>query len=367
MRQGMEAAHSRARRERPRGDRRLRLQRGPSIARKHAWHRPIKILAALDQLQAGAAPRPAAAGIQLAYQVAQENFIKGAINRVILCTDGDFNVGVTSTADLQRMAETNAKDTGVFLTVLGFGRGNLNDAMMEQVADKGNGNYPYIDTPQRRRARSWSRRWPARWSTIAKDVKIQVEFNPAQVAAYRLIGYENRMLANEDFNDDKKGRRRDRRRATRSRPSTKIVPAGEPVASAVRRPTQVRPQVDGRREGRRSNKTERTRCRRQRHSRQQRTPHAKNPLQGPRRRHEHKARIPHQRRRPNLRPVNRRLQIRRRRRRLRHAAARLRHKGNATYAAAAEIAESASKNRDPHGYRQEFVDLVKRIKNSQGE
>ncbi len=160
------------------------------------------ILDALDKLSAGGSTA-GGAGIQLAYKVATENFITGGVNRVILCTDGDFNVGVTSTADLERMAETNAKDTGVFLTVLGFGRGNLNDAMMEKIADKGNGNYHYVD------GRSEARKvlveeMTGTLVTIAKDVKIQVEFNPAQVAGYRLIGYENRVLAAEDFNDDKK-------------------------------------------------------------------------------------------------------------------------------------------------------------------
>ena len=161
-----------------------------------------KIIAALDQLQAGGSTA-GGAGIQLAYQVAQQNFIKGAVNRVILCTDGDFNVGVTSPADLERMAETNAKETGVFLTVLGFGRGNLNDAMMEQIADKGNGNYHYIDT-RREAGKVLVEEMSGTLVTIAKDVKIQIEFNPAQVAGYRLIGYENRVMAAEDFNNDKK-------------------------------------------------------------------------------------------------------------------------------------------------------------------
>jgi Ca-activated chloride channel family protein len=161
-----------------------------------------KILDVLDRLGAGGSTA-GGAGIQLAYNVATANFIKGGVNRVILCTDGDFNVGVTSTAELERLAEEKAKDTGVFLTVLGFGRGNLNDEMMEKIADKGNGNYHYVDT-QKEARKVLVEEMSGTLVTIAKDVKIQVEFNPAKVAGYRLIGYENRVLAAEDFNDDKK-------------------------------------------------------------------------------------------------------------------------------------------------------------------
>jgi secreted protein with Ig-like and vWFA domain len=161
-----------------------------------------KILAALDQLRAGGSTA-GGAGIQLAYQKATEHFIKGGVNRVILCTDGDFNVGVTSPAELERLAEQKAKETGVFLTVLGFGRGNLNDAMMEQISGKGNGNYHYVDS-QKEARKVLVEELTGTLVTIAKDVKIQVEFNPAKVAGYRLIGYENRVLAAKDFNDDKK-------------------------------------------------------------------------------------------------------------------------------------------------------------------
>jgi Ca-activated chloride channel family protein len=138
----------------------------------------------------------------LAYKVAQEQFIKGGVNRVILCTDGDFNVGTTSTGAMERMVEEKAK-SGVFLSVLGFGRGNLNDAMMETISNKGNGNYAYIDGITEAQ-KVLVEQMGGTLVTIAKDVKIQVEFNPTQVEAYRLIGYENRMLAAEDFNDDKK-------------------------------------------------------------------------------------------------------------------------------------------------------------------
>ncbi|HLA85254.1 MAG TPA: YfbK domain-containing protein, partial [Thermoguttaceae bacterium] len=160
-----------------------------------------KILEKLDSLTAGGSTN-GGAGIELAYRLARENYIKDGVNRVILCTDGDFNVGTTSTADLVRMVEQKAK-AGVFLSVLGFGRGNLNDSMMETIADKGNGNYAYLDTLGEAR-KVLVEQMGGTLVTIAKDVKIQIEFNPARVAAYRLIGYENRILAKEDFNDDKK-------------------------------------------------------------------------------------------------------------------------------------------------------------------
>ncbi|HVT28533.1 MAG TPA: von Willebrand factor type A domain-containing protein, partial [Lacipirellulaceae bacterium] len=160
------------------------------------------ILAALSKLKAGGSTA-GGAGIQLAYQIAEDNFIKGGTNRVILCTDGDFNVGVTSTADLERLVEKRAKDTGVFLSVLGFGRGNLNDTMMEAISNHGNGNYHYVDNRTEAR-RVLVEEMTGTLVTIAKDVKIQVEFNPARVGGYRLIGYEDRMLRTEDFNDDKK-------------------------------------------------------------------------------------------------------------------------------------------------------------------
>ena len=160
-----------------------------------------KIMAALDNLRADGSTA-GGAGIELAYRVARQNFIAGGVNRVLLCTDGDFNVGTTSEAALERMVEERAK-SGVFLSVLGFGRGNLNDSMMEKISNKGNGNYAYIDGVTEAR-KVLVEQVGGTLVTIAKDVKIQVEFNPAQVAAYRLIGYENRILAAEDFNDDKK-------------------------------------------------------------------------------------------------------------------------------------------------------------------
>ena len=159
------------------------------------------ILGALEQLEAGGSTN-GGSGIRLAYNTAVGSFIKGGVNRVILATDGDFNVGVTDQSELVRLIEDKAK-TGVFLTVLGFGMGNLKDSNLEKLADKGNGNYAYIDTAKEAR-KVLVEEMSGTLVTIAKDVKIQVEFNPAKVNAYRLIGYENRILAAEDFNDDTK-------------------------------------------------------------------------------------------------------------------------------------------------------------------
>ena len=159
------------------------------------------ILAALENLRAGGSTN-GGQGIQLAYAVAKQNFVKGGVNRVILCSDGDFNVGVTSPGDLVRLAETQAK-AGIYLSVLGFGVGNHNDALLEQLSNKANGNYAFIDS-DREAHKVFVEQLQGTLVTIAKDVKIQVEFNPAEVAAYRLIGYENRRLADRDFNDDTK-------------------------------------------------------------------------------------------------------------------------------------------------------------------
>ncbi|RPI58076.1 MAG: DUF3520 domain-containing protein, partial [Lysobacterales bacterium] len=160
-----------------------------------------KILDALERLEAGGSTN-GGEGIQLAYKTARQAMTPGAINRVILATDGDFNVGVTNQGDLIRLIEEERK-AGVFLTVLGFGMGNYKDSTLEKLADKGNGNYAYIDTISEAR-KVLVKEAGATLVTIAKDVKIQVEFNPKHVSAYRLIGYENRLLRNEDFNDDKK-------------------------------------------------------------------------------------------------------------------------------------------------------------------
>jgi len=159
------------------------------------------ILSAISSLNAGGSTN-GAAGIQLAYQIASENFIKGGINRVILATDGDFNVGVTTLDDLTRLIESK-RSTGIYLSVLGVGDDNLKDATMERLADKGNGNYSYLDSLAEAH-RALVREAASTFVTVANDVKIQVEFNPAKVGAYRLIGYENRRLKARDFNDDTK-------------------------------------------------------------------------------------------------------------------------------------------------------------------
>ncbi len=158
------------------------------------------ILMALQQLQAGGSTN-GAAGIRLAYQMAQQGFIPGGINRVILATDGDFNVGLASTEELIDLIQRQRK-AGIALTTLGFGSGNYNDHLMEQLADEGDGNYAYIDRLGEAR-KVLSEELSSTLLTIAKDVKIQVEFNPARVSEYRLIGYENRKLNEEDFANDK--------------------------------------------------------------------------------------------------------------------------------------------------------------------
>lgn len=156
---------------------------------------------AIGKLEAGGSTA-GGAGIELAYKTASENFVKGGNNRVILCTDGDFNVGESSDAGLESLIGEK-RESGVFLTVLGFGMGNYQDAKMQKLADKGNGNHAYIDQLSEAKKVLVSE-FGGTLFTIAKDVKLQIEFNPALVQGYRLIGYENRMLNKEDFNDDKK-------------------------------------------------------------------------------------------------------------------------------------------------------------------
>lgn len=161
----------------------------------------IKIKDAIDRLEAGGSTA-GGAGIKLAYKTARENFVKEGNNRVILCTDGDFNVGASSDGELEKLIEEERK-SGVFLTVLGYGTGNYQDAKMQKLADKGNGNHAYIDNFNEAR-KVLVNEFGGTLFTIAKDVKLQIEFNPSKVQAYRLIGYENRMLNKEDFNNDKK-------------------------------------------------------------------------------------------------------------------------------------------------------------------
>lgn len=165
-----------------------------------AGNNTIAIKQALDQLSSGGSTN-GAAGIELAYQMAQKAFIKGGVNRVLLATDGDFNVGVTNQDSLVELIEKQ-RENGIALTTLGFGQGNYNDHLMEQLADVGNGNYAYIDTINEAR-KVLVDELSSTMQIIAKDVKIQVEFNPALVSEYRLLGYENRVLNSEDFNNDK--------------------------------------------------------------------------------------------------------------------------------------------------------------------
>jgi Ca-activated chloride channel family protein len=188
-----------------------------------------KIMDAIEQLQAGGSTA-GGEGIMLAYKTARENYFKEGNNRVILCTDGDFNVGASSDGELVTMIEKK-RGEGIFLTVLGFGTGNYKDSKMEQLADKGDGNYAYIDNILEAK-KVLVKEMGGTLLTIAKDVKIQIEFNPAKVKAYRLVGYENRLLNKEDFNDDKK----DAGELGSGHTVTaiyEIIPAGsnEPVAS----------------------------------------------------------------------------------------------------------------------------------------
>lgn len=164
-------------------------------------NRKEEILTALERLRAGGSTA-GGAGLKLAYQVAEKSFIEGGNNRIILATDGDFNVGASSNAEMERMIEME-REKGVFITVLGFGMGNYKDDKMEIIANKGNGNYAYIDNIQEAR-KVLVKEFGGTLFTIAKDVKFQIEFNPANVESYRLIGYENRLLNDEDFNDDRK-------------------------------------------------------------------------------------------------------------------------------------------------------------------
>ena len=203
-----------------------------------------RILEAIDELGAGGSTA-GAAGIQAAYEVAQENFIKGGVNRVLLCTDGDFNVGMTDQSQLVKLIQDKAK-SGVFLTTLGVGTDNYKDALMQKLADKGNGNYAYLDTLEEAQ-KVLIDQMSGTLVTIAKDVKIQVEFNPAQVGAYRLIGYEKRMLRKEDFNNDKK----DAGEIGAGHTVTalyEIVPAGEEISGGAvddlkyQRPAEEKPE-----------------------------------------------------------------------------------------------------------------------------
>jgi len=160
-----------------------------------------KILSALNNLQAGGSTA-GGAGLKMAYRIAEQHLMKEGNNRIILATDGDFNIGQSSDAEMERLIEKE-REKGIFITVLGFGMGNYKDSKMETIADKGNGNYAYIDNVQEANKMLVSE-FGGTLFTIAKDVKFQIEFNPAHVKGYRLVGYENRLLNDEDFNDDTK-------------------------------------------------------------------------------------------------------------------------------------------------------------------
>ena len=164
-------------------------------------NRKEAIMKAIDNLEAGGSTA-GGAGLKLAYTEAERNFVKGGNNRIILATDGDFNVGESSNGGMERLVEEK-RELGIFITVLGFGMGNIKDDKMEIIADKGNGNYSYIDNLQEAR-KVLVREFGGTLFTIAKDVKFQIEFNPSRIKSYRLIGYENRLLNDEDFNDDRK-------------------------------------------------------------------------------------------------------------------------------------------------------------------
>ena len=199
--------------------------------------RKTEIHAAIAALQSGGSTN-GASGIRLAYELARQQFVRGGVNRVILATDGDFNVGITSHDELLRLIEEERK-SGVFLSVLGVGTGNIKDDTMELLADTGNGNYAYLDSLQEAR-KVLVHEAASTLVTIAKDVKIQIEFNPQTVAAYRLIGYENRLLKNEEFNDDRK----DAGEIGAGHSVTalyEIVPAGADAADASVDPLKYQP------------------------------------------------------------------------------------------------------------------------------
>ncbi len=205
-----------------------------------AGDKKATINAAIEELRAGGSTN-GASGIQLAYDLASENFVKDGVNRVILATDGDFNVGITSQNELTHLIESK-RQSGIFLSVLGVGESNLKDSTMEMLADKGNGNYSYLDSLQEAR-RVLIAEAGATFMTVAKDVKLQIEFNPRFASAYRLVGYENRMLRKEDFNNDRK----DAGEMGAGHTVTalyEIVPVGEPMPNGGVDPLKYQTMVE---------------------------------------------------------------------------------------------------------------------------
>jgi len=191
---------------------------------------------AITRLEAGGSTA-GGAGLRLAYDIARSNFMKHGNNRVILATDGDFNVGESSDAEMVRLIEAR-RSTGIFLTTLGFGTGNIKDSKLEQLADRGNGHYAYVDNLLEAK-KMFVRELGATLRTVAKDVKLQIEFNPQRVAAYRLIGYENRLLNDADFADDT----RDAGDMGSGHTVTalyEVVPVGAPIDSLIPRATDLR-------------------------------------------------------------------------------------------------------------------------------
>jgi len=189
------------------------------------------ILDALSRLEAGGSTN-GAEGLLLAYRTAQEHFILGGVNRVVLATDGDFNVGVTNQGDLVRLIEEQ-REKGVTLSVLGFGMGNVKDSTMEKLADRGNGNYAYIDSLAEAQ-KVLVEQAGGTLVMVAKDVKVQIEFNPRVVGAYRLIGYENRVLEDQDFNNDRKDAG-DMGAGHSVTALYEVVPFGEPIGPRIDR------------------------------------------------------------------------------------------------------------------------------------
>jgi Ca-activated chloride channel family protein len=192
------------------------------------------ILSALDELEAGGLTN-GAEGIELAYAIAAEAFVPGGVNRVLLATDGDFNVGVTDREGLVRLIQEKAK-TGVFLSALGFGRGNLKDQVLENLADKGNGHYAYIDDADEAHRVLVEQAFRT-LITVGKDVKLQLELNPSEVQSFRLLGYEDRMLAHPDFNDDRKDAGEIGAGGTVTA-FYELVPVGAPAPAAARGPLE---------------------------------------------------------------------------------------------------------------------------------
>jgi Ca-activated chloride channel family protein len=309
------------------------------------------ILSALDRLEAGGSTN-GSGGLQQAYAVAAANFIKGGTNRVILCTDGDWNVGTTGTAELVKLIEEK-RGTGVFLSVLGFGMGNLRDEMMVQLAGKGNGNYAYIDT-EREAHKALVEQLGGTLVTVAKDVKIQVEFNPAVVRAYRLLGYEKRALAAKDFHDDRKdagemGAGHTVTALYELVPADAAAPvAGEPKVDALRYQPAAEPKPVPK--GVKPNEAFVVKMRHKKPDGDVSTLRELPVLDAP---------VGYDRASEDFRfgaAVASFAML------LRESP----HKGNATFAAVIELADAA-KGHDPGGYRAEFVELVRKAKALSGK